>query len=291
MPSRRALLTGAAGLAAGGGGLLAWGTSRARPAAFVPPEPTPAPEPTKSPTPPPFDLSTIDGTKLVNVTAEGWFNWALMDRQSGAIIGSAGVAETNRACSMIKSWLAADYLRQKPNPTQARLDDITIMIRDSDSVSADRLMNEINRLASFKRMQELCGTTDFKPGNSWSQAVVSARDMCRVGDAIAKGTIANPQWTGHLLGLMRTVNRGKWGIRDALPAEKQATLAIKNGWDTTMEAGTYHANCLAIAERWIMVTLTRYPLKFSANETHGAATAQAIATQLLQSSELQPLFA
>src|SRR5688572_19071856 len=213
MSSRRALLAGAIGLIAGGGGLLAWGTSMAQTKGAQPPEPIPAPEPTRSPTPPPFDLAKVDPAKLVNVTAEGWFSWALMDRRSGAIIGSDNMAETNRACSMIKTWIAADYLRQKPAPSKARLDDITIMIRDSDSVSADRLMNEINRLASFKRMQELCGTTDFKPSSSWSKAVVSARDMCRVGDAIAKGAIANPQWTEHLLGLMRSVNRGKWGIR------------------------------------------------------------------------------
>lgn len=289
MSSRRVLLAGAVGLLAGGGGLLAWGAGRSGTPGSAP-VPTPAPSAPPSPVPPPFDLAQVDAAKLVSVTAEGWHSWALLDRQNGAIIGSENIAETNRACSMIKVWIAADYLRQKPSPTQSRLNDITIMIRDSDSVSADRLMNEIKRVPSFTRMRDMCGLTDFTPINSWSMAVVSARDMCKVGDAVAKAAIADPKWTDHLLGLMRNVNRGKWGIRDALPAEQQASLAIKNGWDTTMEQGTYHANCLAISERWVMCVLTRYSLKFSANEQHGAKVATSIASQLIQSPELQPLF-
>ncbi|HZM74762.1 MAG TPA: serine hydrolase [Candidatus Limnocylindrales bacterium] len=290
--NRRLVLAGALGLLAGGGALTAYGASRTS-AAFQNPgasAPVTAPEEKPSPTPPAFSLARVDATKLVSVTTEAWFSWALMDRRDGALIGSANFAQTNRTCSMIKSWIATDYLRQKPSPSSARLADIEIMIRDSDSVSADRLMNEIGRVPSFTRMRDLCKTTDFTPKNTWSQAVVSARDMCRVGDTIAKGAIANPKWTEHVLGLMRTVRRGGWGVREAFPAAEHPNIAIKNGWDTTSAQGTYHANCLAIHQRWVMVVLTRYPLKISANENYGADVGKSVATQLLQNSELRPLF-
>lgn len=289
--NRRMLLGGAVGLLAGGGGLVTYAALKRPEWNASPPMPTPAPQASKSPEPPPFDLSKVNPAKLVSVETQAWFSWALMDRRNGAVIGSANFHETNRACSMIKSWIAADYLGQKPNPSKERLADIEIMIRDSDSVSADRLMNEIKRLPSFTRMKDLCKTADFVPRNTWSEAVVSAHDMCRVGDTIAKGAVANPQWTEHVLTLMRTVRRGTWGVRESFPAEQHATIAIKNGWDTTMDAGTYHANCLAVSQRWVMVALTRYPLKLSAKETYGAEVAKSISSQLLQSSELRPLFA
>jgi Beta-lactamase enzyme family len=289
---RRSVLAGAIGLMAGGGALAGYGATRPRAEAQPgdAPAPTPALEQTPSPVPPPFSLAKVDASELVSVDTQAWFSWALMDRKDGALIGSANFAETNRTCSMIKSWIASDYLRQKPSPSSARLADIEIMIRDSDSVSADRLMNEIGRVPSFTRMRDLCKTTDFTPRNTWSQAVVSARDMCRVGDTIAKGAVANPKWTEHVLGLMRTVRRGAWGVREAFPPAEHAKIAIKNGWDTTSAAGTYHANCLAIHERWVMVVLTRYPLKISANETYGADVCKSVATQLLQSPELRLLF-
>lgn len=245
---------------------------------------------TESPAPPSFDLTTIDPTKLVTIDAAGWHSWALMDRTNGAIIGSPNYNQTNRACSMIKTWIAADYLGQANAPTKLRLDQITIMIRDSDSLTADDIMDELGRLKSFQRMKAACRTTDFTPGNSWSKAVISARDTCRLADAVAAGKIANGQWTDWLLDLMRNVRRGTWGIRAAFPPAVQAGMAIKNGWDTTSATGQYHANCLAVTDRWSMAVLTRYPMKVKANESHGAAIAQSIAEQLMARPELKPLF-
>lgn len=287
---RRAILAGGVGMLAGGVGLVGYAVTRKGDDALGGAPASRPEEPSPSPVPPPFDLAKVDASRLVSVATEAWFSWALLDRKNGAMIGSANFAETNRTCSMIKSWIAADYLRQKPSPSSARLADIEIMIRDSDSVSADRLMNEIGRVPSFTRMRDLCKTTDFTPRNTWSQAVVSARDMCRVGDTIGKGGVANPQWTEHVLELMRTVRRGSWGVREAFPADQQARIAIKNGWDTTTAQGTYHANCLAVHERWVMVVLTRYPLKTAANETYGAEICKSVGTQLLQSPDLRPLF-
>ncbi|GIH09999.1 hypothetical protein Rhe02_80660 [Rhizocola hellebori] len=294
---RRALIAGSAGLvtlAVGAPLLLKQAAVNAN-RGWVDPGQQTADEPSSpkaSPTPatPPFDLATIDPTKLVTVTAEGWFSWALMDRKNGAIIGSPNYNQTNRACSMIKTWIAADYLSQAKTPTKTRLDQITIMIRDSDSLTADDIMDELGRLKSFNRMKAVCKTTDFTPGSSWSKAVISARDTCRLADTVAAGRVANAEWTNWLLDLMRNVRRGSWGVRAAFPPEVQAKMAIKNGWDTTSAKSEYHANCLAVTDRWSMAVLTRYPLSVKANETHGAAIAESIAKQLLERPELQPLF-
>ncbi len=292
------LLSGAAGLAAIACGVpvINAANSNAKPQ-WVPPQPRPAPEGSTEPEPAvstlseTLDISKLDPAKIVSITASGWHSWALLDRGTGAILGSANAAETNRACSMIKSWVAADYLRQKPSPSAIALADIEIMIRDSDSVSADRLMDQIGRSASFKRLQDLCKTTEFTPIASWSRAEISARDMVRAGEAIGRGAIANDRWTDHLLTLMRTVRRGTWGIRDAFPADARPAIAVKNGWDITAEDGTRHINCLAIHDRWVMVALTRYPASLKAGDAHGQGICKSIAEQLLNSGELRPLFA
>lgn len=301
MPSplnrRRALIAGGAGLvalASGGIPVLLSRTRAQTEGLWVAPkqrEPESSPSPTPEPTPEmlAFDLTKVDATKLVNVTTTAWHSWALMDRGSGAIIGSANFNQTNRACSMIKTWIAADYLSQAKSPTKTRQDQITIMIRDSDSITADEIMDELGRLKSLNRLKAACKTTDFVPSNSWSKQVISARDACRMGDTIAAGRVANPQWTEWLLGLMRNVRRGTWGIREAFPADVQATMAIKNGWDSTAATATYHANCLAVTERWAMSVLTRYPTKVQNSESLGAEVTEDIAAQLLKSSELRPL--
>jgi hypothetical protein len=139
-------------------------------------------------------------------------------------------------------------------------------------------------------MKAVCKTTDFTPGSSWSKAVISARDTCRLADTVAAGRVANAEWTGWLLDLMRNVRRGTWGVRAAFPADVQARMAIKNGWDTTSAKSEYHANCLAVTDRWSMSVLTRYPMSVKANESHGAAIAESIAEQLMERPELEPLF-
>jgi hypothetical protein len=237
-----------------------------------------------------FDISALDPAALVKVDTKAWYSWALLDRTSGAILGSRNMHEPNRACSMIKAWIAADYLAQVKTPSKARQADIEKMIRDSDSIAADSLMDELGRLKSFTRMREVCQTADFTPMNSWSMATISAHDTCRLADTIADARVADPQWTQWLLGLMRTVREGQWGVRIAFPVPVRSTIAIKNGWDDTDQVDTFYANCLAVHDKWAMATLTRYPTQLRNAEDLGAGVAESIARQLLQSSELRPLF-
>ncbi len=256
--------------------------------------PPPSPEPTLTPTADTkaaFDISTLDAANVVKVDTKAWYSWAVLDRGTGSVLGSSNMHENSRACSMIKAWIAADYLAQVKSPSQSRQDDIDKMIRDSDSLAADDIMDELDRYKSFNRLKAICQTADFVPGTSWSMATISAYDTCRVADTIADARVASPQWTQWLLNLMRTVRQGDWGVRAAFPGDAQKTIAIKNGWDDTDAVATFYANCLAVQDKWAMAVLTRYPTKLYNGEELGAKVAQSVAHQLLQRDELRTLFA
>lgn len=290
---RAVIFGGVAALCALGGTPLLLNRARATQDAYWFPAidgPTPTQQPSAE-TKLAFDISSLDPAKLVKVDTTIWYSWALLDRSTGAAIGSANMHETNRVCSMIKAWIAADYLSVVKSPSKSRQAEIETMIRDSDSISATAILDELGRLKTFTRLKTVCGTTDFTPVNSWDRQTISAFDTCRVADTIADAKVCSPEWTNWLLGLMRTVRRGTWGVRPAFPGDVQANIAIKNGWDVTGATDTYHANCLAVHDKWAMAVLTRYPLKVAANEGVGAKVAESVAQQLLNSSELRPLFA
>jgi hypothetical protein len=119
---------------------------------------------------------------------------------------------------------------------------------------------------------------------------MSPRDVCLMASCAADGTAAGPKWTEWVLNEMRNVKIGTWGIPAAFPAPQRSSLAIKNGWDVTTATQERHMNCLAVTPRWSMAVMTRYPVKM-AGDAHGQQICQSVATQLLQRSELGPLFA
>jgi hypothetical protein len=216
-----------------------------------------------------------------------------MDRQSGSIIGSETFEENSRTCSMIKVWLASDYLRlateQGKTPSSSRLAAISRMIRNSENEPASQLFAELGKV-TFTRLKSICQLVDFVPGTSWGGCKMSPRDVCRMATCAADGTAAGPKWTEWLINEMRNVKIGTFGIMAAFPPEQRGGLAIKNGWDITTATQERHANCLAVTEKWSMAVMTRYPVKL-AGEAHGQQICQSVATQLLQRSELGPLFA
>ena len=56
----------------------------------------------------------------VTVATGGFLSWAVMDRRTGEIFGSANLAATTWPASMIKSWIAADYLRRSSDERRPR---------------------------------------------------------------------------------------------------------------------------------------------------------------------------
>ncbi|MFD1322488.1 serine hydrolase [Micromonospora sonneratiae] len=240
----------------------------------------PAPTPTPSPTLPPLAVQP----RPVKIDAVGWYSWAMMDTRTGKIVGSPNMAETNTTASLIKAWIGADYLRraaeQNTKPSQSRMRQVSIMIRDSDNASASALWTQVGGSATVKRMISICKLTDSSTHqNNWSITRLSPRDITRLGACIADGRAAGPTWTDWLLNEMREVRGvGDFGIRKAFPAAEREQIAIKNGWVTRDAEGTWHVNCLAMGDGWTMGVMTRYPA--SKGYSYGAKICQNVAQQL-----------
>jgi hypothetical protein len=240
------------------------------------PKPTPSPIPSLKPL-------AVRPAK-VTVDATGWWSWSLIDRRTGKVYGSSNMTQTNTTASLIKAWIAADYLRRAAEkgqpPSDARMQQLTIMIRDSDNAAAQALWEASGGSASIGRLIKTCKLTDSSGyKNLWSNTRLSARDTARLGACIADGRAAGKTWTKWLLNEMRAVRGvGDFGIRKAFPASTQKNIAIKNGWVTRDALGEWHVNCLAIGDGWTMGVMTRYPS--SLDYTYGAEICEKVASQL-----------
>ncbi|GGM21103.1 hypothetical protein [Micromonospora yangpuensis] len=224
--------------------------------------------PTAKPSPPappplPFDLTSTE----VDLDIDGWYSWSVMDTRTGKITGSDNMSETSTTASLIKAWIVADYLRQADEddrtPSDGKLADATLIIRDSDNTRAEQFYTEVGRSASIKRMVSRCEMTDSSPAadRGWSRTNLSPRDTTRLGACIADGRAAGPKWTDWLLKEMRQVRgAGDFGIRKAFPAAERKQIAIKNGWVDRTREQEIHVNCLAIADDWTMGVMVRYPI-------------------------------
>ncbi|WP_203717695.1 hypothetical protein [Asanoa siamensis] len=221
----------------------------------------------------------------VTAPGEGFRSWALLDRTTGTITGSPNMAAPSDTMSMVKAWLAADYLRtsaeKDEEPSDFHLGQLRIMIRDSDNASAVAVYNLNGGRDSILRMIKICGLTDSAPhADNWSNTTISARDTVRLGTCLADGRAAGATWTPWLLSEMRAVRGvGDFGVRRALPAPAAAEVAIKNGWLLRDEDGQWHIACLAVTDRWAIGVLLRY--SGSLGFAYGAAQCTAVGAELL----------
>lgn len=258
-----------------------WGESNSQDQKISDPGARPTPTPTTPPPPPPLPIKAGP----VEIDTTGWYSWAMQDTRSGEIWGSDNMAQTSTTASLIKAWIAADYLRRLDEkgqePTKARLQQVTIMVRDSDNDAASALWTQVGGSATVKRLISICKLTDSSTHqNNWSITRLSPRDITRMGACIADGRAAGPNWTKWLLDEMRAVRGvGDFGIRKAFPATERKEIAIKNGWVVRDEEGTWHINCLAIGDGWTMGVMARYPA--GKGYEHGAKICQSVAQQLI----------
>ncbi|MGI5179702.1 serine hydrolase [Dactylosporangium sp. CA-152071] len=214
----------------------------------------------------------------VTVNATGFWSWTVLDRRTGEMAGSPNAATTQRTASMIKAWLAADYLRRTPNPSASILRQLTSMIRNSDNTAASYFWTLDGRSASITRLVQMCGLTDSKAYIDWASTLLSARDAARMGACIGDGRAAGPKWTDWVLNEMRNVaSSQEFGIVPALPATEQAATAVKNGWIARSD-GKWHVNCLAIGTEWVLSVLTVYPS--SKGMGYGAEICTSVTRQL-----------
>jgi hypothetical protein len=245
---------------------------------------TPTASPKPSPSASPVKLPLLR-PGAVHIDSPGFWSWALLDTRTGAISGAKNMTSTSTTASMVKAWLAADFLRRAAErgvaPDAEDLADLTLMIRDSNNTVAQEVYTELGQSASIRRLISRCKLTDSSAyGSSWSRTTVSARDTARMAACIGDGRAAGPQWTGWLLNEMRHVRgTGDFGIRDALPDKIAAQTAIKNGWLLRDTDGLWHIACLAIGDGWTLGVLVRYP--GSLGFTHGTEVCRSVAAQLL----------
>ncbi len=217
----------------------------------------------------------------VDVQVQGFFAWALLDRNTGTMTGSPNyTTATNSTESMIKAWISSDYLRRlgDAQPPADKLALLTRMIRDSDDNAAEIIYDVDGYNAVVQRMISICGLTETSIFDGWwSRTQVSARDAVRLGACVADGRAAGPKWTGWILNEMRQVRgEGRFGVIEALPPDVAGRTSIKNGW--TIVGDDWHLNCLAIVDQYVLAVLTRYPSELGLQ--YGAGVCRNVATQL-----------
>lgn len=243
--------------------------------------PRAAPEPKGAlpvPSPPPAWLVQPAGD---------FVGWAVVDRNGDgmSITASGNATELSTTASMIKAWIAADYLRRVAEtggvPSPGRLSELTGVIRDSDNTYAQAIFQELGAHESIERLIDICGLPYARAvPHRWSDTLLSPVDTALMGLCLADGRAAGPEWTDWLLNEMRQVRGlGDFGIRDAVPPEQRSSVAIKNGWVVRKEQGAWHVNCLAIGATWTMGVMTRYPADLGYE--HGAGICRSLAAEHL----------
>lgn len=234
----------------------------------------------------------------VSIKDTVFFGYSLLDRTTGEITGSANREQgTNSTESMIKAWIASDYLRRLAAegraPSATDLRELTLMIIHSDDNIAQHYYAIDGKNAVVGRLIAMCGLTHTTIFNAWwSKTRMTPADAVRYGKCLADGVAAGKKWTPWILNTMThvvggvndqqaTTGGGRWGIITALPAGVAATTSIKNGW--TSYDGVWHVNCMAIQKDWVLTVMMRYPsgdgLKF------GAAVCTSVAQQLMNGTD------
>ena len=105
-------------------------------------------------------------TGPVRVKVDGFLSWALLNRRTGVISGSANLEATNSTESMIKIWIVSDFLRRSDekdrDPSQRRLRHGRAAIIDSDDDAAQSLYVAGGRDAVVDRMIHKCRLSETK---------------------------------------------------------------------------------------------------------------------------------
>jgi hypothetical protein len=247
-------------------------------------------------------LPTLHDAPVTIDTSTVFFGWALLDRKTGKVTGSANdTTGTNTTESMIKAWIVSDYLRSHDSPTDAVLGELRLAIIDSNDDMAQKYYKMDGGNAVVQRLIKICGlpSTTIKSG-WWSMTQMTPQDAVTYGNCVANGTAAGPKWTDWVLQTMREVRGtveqqpasqktggGRWGIIDALPWNLAPQASIKNGWTFIYADGLWHVNCLAILPDHVLAVMMRYK---AANSVAGLKVGDnicaSVTRQLISAPEL-----
>jgi hypothetical protein len=263
-----------------------------------------SPEPPPPPPPPTLQAGTVTAPS----PTPKLFAWAFYDRPTGKMSGSANSTKSvNYTESMLKAWLASDYLRRlgTKQPSTSALHYVSTAIRNSNDNSANWLWSQDGRYATLTRLSKLCGLTTVKSDPVyWSQTTMTAQDAVRMGLCVADGTAAGPQWTEYLLEEMRhtqgttaakdqeeRTGGGHWGIIDGLPKNLQPEVSIKNGWTMHFNDNRWHVNCLALHPDWVLAVQIQIPSnnpQLGQKDSVGLAKAASICASVAEQLTVTP---
>ncbi len=221
-----------------------------------------------------------------------WTTWAVLDRTTGKIVEWGGNPGTSTTESMIKAAIGFQYLLDLKaagrSANQAETEMISRMIRDSNNEDAETLYRRGGREQMLRKVVDRCHllSTTLVAG-WWSETHMNAADAARLGACIAADQTPETAW---LLQEMRQVRgEGRFGIIEVRPTDQGQPLAIKNGWNLRPDG--WHSNCLAIAHRWTMAVMTRYPAYVNGKPTgmaYGAGLCAKFAASVAPPAEPSP---
>jgi hypothetical protein len=251
---------------------------------------------------PPAPPPALHAAPVTITTRTAFLGWALLDRDTGAIAGSANLATgRNTTESMIKAWIVSDYLRTHPDASAAAQRELTLAIVDSNDDMAQKYYRLDGGNAVVRRMIRICGLTRTSVKSGWwSMTQLTPQDAVRYGACVADGRAAGPKWTAWVLATMRHVSGGvddqpvnqktgggRWGIIDGLPASLAGQVSIKNGWTFIYADDLWHVNCLAILPASVLAVLIRYRGPVSPNGLRtGADICASVTRQLVYTGDV-----
>ncbi|WP_328648656.1 class A beta-lactamase-related serine hydrolase [Amycolatopsis sp. NBC_00348] len=213
----------------------------------------------------------------VAVDVRGEWSWALRETATGTVVGAGTLRNTTE--SMIKSWLAVDYLASRESRISAGDEDrVTRMIRSGDDRAAQTLYLRLGGDDSIARMIRTCGLHDttIHP-NWWSKTAMPATEATLLGRCVARGPGLSPRWRAKLLDLMRSADPATaFGIPEA-PALAGLHPAVENGW--TRHGTWWTVNCLAMWDHWVLAVMVHYPDQGD-DHHYGAEVCKSVAQQL-----------
>ncbi|MFG1642698.1 serine hydrolase [Amycolatopsis sp. NPDC049252] len=221
----------------------------------------------------------------VEVAADvrGAWSWALRELGTGTVVGDGTLRNT--AESMIKIWLAVDFLATRDSRIAAGDEDrLTRMIRAGDDHAAQTLYLRLGGDASIARMVRTCALreTRIHPG-WWTRTTMSAADATLLGRCVTRGPGLSPVWRAKLLDLMRPAEPGvAFGIPEA-PALAGRSPAVGNGW--SRHGSWWAVTCLAIWDHWALAVMVHYPDQGD-EQRYGAGVCKTVAQRLFGRADI-----
>jgi hypothetical protein len=221
---------------------------------------------------------------------QGTTNVSIGDIATGNVTDVTPLPQTQmRIASVVKVSIAIAILRQLHAQGQGVsstiMNDLTVMIEQSDNDAAQRLWNFEGGPDALLVTERTAGLTQtaYQVGHGWGFSLTTAHDQARLGAMLAGNRMIDSQSTQLELNLMHhVVSSEQWGFADIVaPA---IAPAIKNGWYEDTDAPVWRVHCTAIfdsallAHPFSIAVFNRYPATLGMG--YGEDTCRGVARRL-----------